>query len=112
MFKKWYNKIILLMMPFLLSANAVFAVTYNGDPTNPDDKVNGAIWWVGIGCRAAGIISIVFGAFQLAMSFSNDEPGYRTKSIVFLVCGVILFTGPILMQALMNWQIIDPSTWH
>ena len=108
MFRKWYSKFILFAGPLLINARVALADTYTGDP---NDKVGGAIWWIGKGCQLAGAAAIIYGGFQLGMSFSNDEPGYRSKSVTFLVCGVVLFAAPAIMQLLMNWNIIDPSQW-
>jgi len=102
---------IFLALPFLMNIRLALADTYVGDPTDKYDKINGAIWWIGKGCQAAGAVSIIFGAWQLGMSFTNDDPGYRTKSLYFLACGVVLFWAPQIMQLLMNWNIIDPNTW-
>ena len=100
------KRIFLLVMPFLMKISIALATVPTGD-----EKVTGAIWWVGQGCRAAGVVAIIFGAWQLGMSFSTDEPGYRTKALYFLACGIVLFWAPGIMEMLMRWNIIDPTKW-
>jgi len=90
------KKIYFIIIAFLLNVRvAMAAPDYDVDKwTNNDDKLGGAVWWIGQGAKAAGVVAIIFGAWQLGMSFSSDEPGNRNKALLFLACGLILFWAP------------------
>ena len=94
-----------------LAAPADYDVDRWTDTTSQAYKLHGAIWWVGQGAKYAGVIAIIFGAWQFGMSFSSDEPGNRNKALMFLACGVILFLTPAVLTLLMQWKIIDPGAW-
>ena len=108
------KKFYFIILAFLMNTpvQVALATNYNADSwTDNNDKLGGAIWWVGQGAKVAGIIAIIFGAWQLGMSFSSDEPGNRNKALFFLACGLILFWTPDILTLLMRWNIIDPSAW-
>ena len=111
MLKKAYY----ILIAFLLNARLVFATPepdYNVDKwTNSNDKLGGAIWFVGQGAKVVGVFALVFGFYQFGMSFSSDDPGNRNKALLFLACGLILFWTPDILTLFMRWNIIDPTKW-
>ena len=93
-----------------MSASLVFAAIPAPDNSG-EVKLTGAISWIGQGARVVGVIALVFGFWQLGLSFANDEPGERNKALLFLGCGLILFWAPDILLLFMRWNIIDPTKW-
>ena len=105
------KKISIPIIILLTNLQIAFADPAPSATETGSDKLDGAIWWVGQGAKVVGIIALIFGFWQLAMSFADDEPGNRNKALIFLACGLILFWTPNILVLLMHWNIIDPSKW-
>ena len=101
-----FKKISIFLTTFLMSASFALAADDSGQK-----KLDGVINWIGQGARVVGIIALVFGFWQLGLSFANDEPGERNKALLFLGCGLILFWAPDILLLFMRWNIIDPTKW-
>ena len=50
--------------------------------------------------KYAGIGLGVFGAYELAMSFLQNQPEAKTKGIIMLLAGVIMFGAPTIISNL------------
>lgn len=50
--------------------------------------------------KYAGIGLAVFGAYELAMSFLQNQPEAKTKGIIMLIAGVIMFFAPTILSAM------------
>lgn len=48
--------------------------------------------------KYAGIGLGVFGAYELAMSFLQNQPEAKTKGIIMLLAGVIMFGAPTIID--------------
>lgn len=50
--------------------------------------------------KYAGIGLAVFGAYELAMSFLQNQPEAKTKGIIMLIAGVIMFGAPTILTTI------------
>lgn len=48
--------------------------------------------------KYAGIGLAVFGAYELAMSFLQNQPEAKTKGIIMLIAGVIMVGAPTILK--------------
>ena len=95
------------LIAFLLNVRPTLALLPPSPIPRPEAKIEEAISWIGMGAQAAGVVAIIFGGFQLGMSFSSDDPGNRNKALMFLACGLVLFMAPSIIMLFMGWKIIS-----
>lgn len=111
MFKKMFNKI----KSFGLAAKAavtgaVFSLmtmpVFATEVIKPKDNLNagdivGKIAGVLLGLlQGLGVIVIIWGAYNFAMSIQQDNPDARTKGIQAIVAGVVCISLKWLLQAI------------
>ena len=79
----------MLVAPLTASANTQIAVNSN---TSMDDIIGRAIDVVLTLARYVGVILLIFGIYQLYMSFKDDNPDGKVKAITLLVTSIGLIT--------------------
>jgi len=79
-----------------MTATYAFAYSNNTSITGADKIINLLLSIT----KYAGIGLAVFGAYELAMSFLQNQPEAKTKGIIMLIAGVIMFGAPTILQTI------------
>jgi len=80
-------------------AEASFDVNKTADADSMMKKVIGIL--LGI-CKYVGVALIVYGIYEVVMSFMQNQPEAKTKGIIMALCGAVMMTIQSILTSVMG----------